>query len=347
MWASLVILLIQSASAQLLPPTVGAYHGAYADFGPMANDVSVEKIQDFERLAGKRIVWAYFANDWLDGNIAFPQKNVEECKKAQVIPYIRLMPWVAAKAQATKSDPIFSMDAFLNGNHDPALQLYALAAKNAGTQLILEFGPEVNGDWFPWNGRWNGAGKTKGYGDPAWPDGPEKFRDVYRHIINIFRQAGVKNVTWVFHVDTAWIPRASWNEAKNYYPGDDYIDWIGLSVFGAQLPTHRWSLFLPKLQSFNEDLDLISKIKPVMISEFAAIENRRTTSYKESWIKQALQSIELGLAPRIKGVSYWHSIGWYADGSASFRIDSSVEAQRSYQDMIQSSFWLTKGLFNE
>ena len=35
---------------------------------------------------------------------------------------------------------------------------------------------------------------------PNFPDGPERFRDAYRHIIDLFRKEGVKNITWCFHV---------------------------------------------------------------------------------------------------------------------------------------------------
>ena len=51
--------------------------------------------------------------------------------------------------------------------------------------MLVEFGTEMNGFWFPWNGKWNGAGATTGYGDPALPDGPERFRDAYRHVHDV------------------------------------------------------------------------------------------------------------------------------------------------------------------
>jgi Glycosyl hydrolase family 26 len=341
------LFLTQVAFAQLLPPEQGAYQGAYADFGDMANEVSVERISEFEGLSGKKMVWAYFANDWLEGKIEFPQYNVDECIKAKVIPYIRLMPWSESKAQATEKDPLLSMDQFLNGDHDEALRQYALQAKDAGTQLMMEFGPEVNGYWFPWNGQWNGGGRKKNYGDPSWPDGPEKFRDVFRRIIDIFRKENVKNVTWVFHVDTAWLPRSEWNEAHYYYPGDDYIDWIGLSVFGAQLPNHSWSMFLPKFLSFEDQLNKISLTKPVLISEFGVIESRLSSSLKAIWLEEALKAVEMGHAKRVKGINYWNSSGWLPDRKASFRIDSSPEALESYRKNILSDFWLTEGIFNE
>lgn len=343
---TLFYILSNLTSAQLIPPEYGAYQGAYGDFGPMGNEVSVDLIKEYESLSQKKMVWAYFANDWLDGNITFPQSNVDECLKANVIPYIRIMPWSQAKAQATGSDPIFSMDNFLSGQHDDKLKAYAQATKAVNSHVIIEFAPEVNGDWFPWNGKWNGGSRTKRYGDPAWPDGPEKFRDVYRNIITLFKNEGVKNVTWIFHVDTAWLPRSSWNQAYYYYPGDDYIDWIGLSVFGAQLPHHQWTLFGPKLESFTEQLNKISTTKPVMITEFGAIENKNSKSYKKNFIQQALQSIEDGQFPRVKAINYWHSSGWLSDGTASFRIDSSPEALEAYRTHMARDFWLTEGVFN-
>lgn len=90
----------------------------------------------------------------------------------------------------------------------------------------------------PWSGRYDGAGATS-FGDPTWPDGPEHYRDAYRHIIDIFRQEGATNVTFVFQtntIDGGYLPGSYWEpfqQMKHYYPGDDYIDWLGLSAAGS------------------------------------------------------------------------------------------------------------------
>ena len=65
----------------------------------------------------------------------------------------------------------------------------AAAAKEFDSPLIVEFGPEMNGWWYPWNGYWNGGGETNAYGDSSLPDGPERFRDAYRHIIDVMRKS--------------------------------------------------------------------------------------------------------------------------------------------------------------
>ena len=77
---------IITQAAKVLPPAFGLYHGAYADFGPLASDVKVESIKKFETHAGKKIAWAYFANDWIDGKINFPLSNVEALEKRLQFP---------------------------------------------------------------------------------------------------------------------------------------------------------------------------------------------------------------------------------------------------------------------
>lgn len=326
------------ADLKILPPSQGAYHGAYADFGALEDQVSPEAIENFEKLAGKKIAWAYFSNHWLDGKIIFPSQAVEVCREKGVIPYIRLLPW--SRIRHNRRDPIFSMQALVDGKFDSALREWARAARDSGGPMMLEFGPEVNGDWFPWNGRWNGAGATRAYGDPKVPDGPERFRDAYRHVIELFRSEGANQVTWVIHVDVSASPQAAWNDFRYYYPGDEYIDWVGLSAFGAQLPTHSWSLFPRHLKEFLPKVEAVTQ-KPILISEYAVIEDAQDSLRKAQWIRQALQSVSRGLYKQIKGMSYWHSPGWLPERKANFRIDSAPASLEAYQHEIQQPFWLS------
>jgi hypothetical protein len=73
------------------------------------------------------------------------------------------------------------------------------------------------------------------YGDPAWPDGPERIRDMYMHVIDIFREEGVRNVTWFMYAGSNYMSYGpiddTWGHPKYYFPGDAYIDWVGQSVY--------------------------------------------------------------------------------------------------------------------
>ncbi|MFW5739455.1 MAG: hypothetical protein ACOC1F_03720 [Myxococcota bacterium] len=79
------------------------------------------------------------------------------------------------------------------------------------------------------------------YGDPTLPDGPERLRDAYRHVVDIFREEQVANVTWFMYAGSAYmgigdkspeeIARLDEVHPRFFYPGDDYVDWIGTSLY--------------------------------------------------------------------------------------------------------------------
>jgi hypothetical protein len=64
------------------------------------------------------------------------------------------------------ADPHFPLRSIDSGAWDPELRRWCDGARDAGIPLLVEFGTDVNGDWFPWNGRWNGGGRRDGY-DPV------------------------------------------------------------------------------------------------------------------------------------------------------------------------------------
>ena len=64
------------------------------------------------------------------------------------------------------------------------------------------------------------------------------------------RQEGAANILWVFHANNDDNPQAPWNRLENYYPGDEYIDLVGVSVYGALTPLEEeWPEFRPAMDS--------------------------------------------------------------------------------------------------
>ena len=190
------------------------------------------------------------------------------------------------------ADPNFSMRSIARGDWDDQLTEWCEDAAETGIPLLAEFGTEVNGFWFPWNGRWNGAG---GYSwrDNALYDGPESFQLAYRHIVDLCREAGANDITWFFHVDVGGWPQAEWNDAWNYYPGDDYVDWIGLSDYGPQKPGQPWESFHSRMDGFIYDLTgELGTDKPLAVLEYgaAAAPSRTQQARKARWISDAATS---------------------------------------------------------
>jgi hypothetical protein len=259
---------VSVASGKLAVPSSGVYHSAYPDFGGTEDMVTAQRIKDFEVLAEKDTVWAYFSNNWYD-SMRFPSVAVKIIHSEGKVPFIRMMP--RSNFDVGGPDPVYTMQRIIDGDFDALLTTWAIEAKDTGIPLLVEFGTEVNGNWFPWNGQYNGGSESTIYGDPNQADGPERFRDAYRHIIDIFNKNSVDNITWFFHVDADGSPATSWNEISQYYPGDGYIDWIGLSVYGAQESDEEFQSFVDIMDDAYAVITTIAD-KPIAILEFAVTE---------------------------------------------------------------------------
>jgi hypothetical protein len=313
----------QQSGKKIAPPESGIYVGAFPDMGGTEDSVTYARLKAFENLTGQMPVWVYFSNNWF-GSIKFPKKEVKIIKEFGSIPFIRLMP--RSDYLENKSDPIYSLQKIIDGKFDKALKTWATDAKKYGEPLMVEFGTEVNGNWFPWSGVHNGKN-------------PEKFKDAYIHIIELFRDEDVNNITWVFHVNYDSSPDEKWNTMSAYYPGDEYIDWIGMSIYGAQNKDDEWTNITDVFEEAYKNLSSISKNKPLAVFEFGVVEHEK----KPEWIKAFFELIKSEKYSRIKGISYWHSRWENEDGSYSnMRLDSSPEALKVYQDAISDKFFMTK-----
>ena len=47
---------------------------------------------------------------------------------------------------------------------------------------------------------------------------------------------GADNLQWVWHVNWLDEPEAKWNPFENYFPGENYCDWVALSAYGPTTP---------------------------------------------------------------------------------------------------------------
>lgn len=252
----------------LTAPENGIYHAAFPDFGGTEDLVSEFRINSFTALVEKDIVWAYFSNNWYD-SISFPDSAVMKINSTGKIPFIRMM--ARANFDEGGPDAIYTMQRIIDGDFDEQLHEWAKKARVTNIPLLVEFGTEVNGDWFPWNGNYNGGGICTDYGDPKLADGPERFVDAYKHIIDICNDNNANNITWFFHVDAYGEPEKQWNQFINYYPGDKYIDWIGVSVYGPQEPGEDYQKFSEIMDDVYSNLTSLSE-RPLAILEIAITE---------------------------------------------------------------------------
>lgn len=129
------------------------------------------------------------------------------------------------------------------GRADAYLSSYAAAVRSFGHPVIISFGHEPNGPWYPW-----------GTHTPA-----ADYVAAWRHIVDVFRSQGADNVEWLWAVN---IGRLS--QMNGRYPGASYIDWIGVTGYYAA----SWSDFASsQLASSITYIRKLAPGKPVIITE--------------------------------------------------------------------------------
>ncbi len=121
-----------------------------------------------------------------------------------------------------------------SGGYDSDIRSYAEQVRAFRCYVVLSFGHEMNGWWYPW-----GLPRTT----------PRTFKAASRHIHDIFAAERVRNVIWSWdptHQYSQYQPGKTAYPAAGWYPGDKYVDWIGIDgyfgggqnfddVFGFQL----------------------------------------------------------------------------------------------------------------
>jgi hypothetical protein len=329
-----------TSPVEVVIPEQGAYTGAFMDFGDEEDDVSLEIIEDFEQMVGKHQAIIASSSYW--GEQSFPTANLNVIWRHGSLPLVFWSPWDKPYEQNRGPDR-FSLAKIVDGTWDSYIDKWADAAKAFGHPMIVAFGDEMNGDWFPWSGIY--------YGGDEWVEqehnwmGPENFQNAYRHVVDRVRARGATNVKWMFHVNNYSYPLDTWNFAPAYYPGSDYVDWLGLSVYGQQFRDEP-NPDIPSLVDWPyREISGIDPAKPVMIAEWATgdfpFSPDAQGMRKPEWIKQALDLFRTRY-PRVKAAVYWHERWQNADQSYSnLRVNSSTEALQAYREGIANPHWLS------
>lgn len=205
------------------------------------------------------------------------------------------------------------MKAVAEGRFDAYIDKWALDAKNFGAPFFLRLGHEMNDPYrYPW-----GPQNNK----------PEDFIAAWRHVVDRFRKAGAKNAIWL------WSPHPAYTNYADFYPGHDYVDWIGTTVinYGTVATWSQWWTFNDIFNKFYAELSLYKK--PIIITEFGSL---NVGGDRAGWFKQALDSLPQKF-PAVKAVIYFHTASdnttTYKTLDWSFRNDDKVLAaiRRSYK----------------
>src|SRR4051794_37470473 len=235
---------------------------------------------------------AVWFDSWGTGN-AFNAADAKSLWSQGVVLHYTWEPWNTALGV---SDPNqIHLQDIINGRWDTYIKARGAEFAAAGVPIMVRWGHEFNGNWYPW-------GIVNNNSNPAL------YVSAYRHVHDLVVAAGATNVQWIWCFGNGSTPDASYNDPAQSYPGDAYVDWVGIDGYNWGLgPSwdpagNYWTSFDSLYANAYSRAHSIAPKRPVMIGEIASSEDGGN---KAQWINDMSATLQSGRYPDLKLISYF------------------------------------------
>ena len=202
---------------------------------------------------------------------------------------------------------------------------------------------EMNGFWYPWSGKANGSNLAA----------TALYKQAFIRVHTIFQNTGATKVKFYFCVNNYSTTAGgganeSWNDMLNYYPGDQYVDYIGADVYNFAKNDPNVGSFASLYAEFQTKFGSVSS-KPVIIGETGCADvgtgaGDSTNTYvsgsdvnKAAWLNAMATAINTQYT-NIVAVVFFN-----IDKERRWQADSSSTALTAFQNMITGPRWITNG----
>lgn len=229
-----------------------------------------------------------------------PVGSLNAIDAAGEVPVIALEPWDPSKGP---NQPAWSLSTTIAGDHDADYKRWADRLASLPYKVILRPMSEMNGNWYPW--AVGADGNTV-----------QQYIKAWRHIYNLFEEAGATNVWWMFAPTT---PYPGSTPIAQVFPGLRYVNVLGIDGYnwgddGVSMawvdPAALFSEPIRELRALNTGL-------PIMIAEMGSAEDDSDPARKADWIMGFFDYVEH--VPGLTGF-IWFDIDkekdWRANSSA-------------------------------
>lgn len=214
----------------------------------------------------------------------------------------------------------------IEGHFDSFFTDWAKQIKQVDGIVLLRILHEFNGDWYPWcivNNDKN----------------PELLIKAFRHIHAIFKTQDVTNVRFIWCPNSVSYPQEKWNFILEAYPGDEYVDFVGLDIYNGAGKSLLWRSF--RKEGIENYFILTQNFpdKPIFVCETASRERKTTepkaAQDKAGWIRQTSEALTSDMS-KIKLLTWFNE-------KESFKISSSINSQGAYLDYILKNDYFKSG----
>ena len=209
----------------------------------------------------------------------------------------------------------------LSGAYDSMIRARARSLRALDKPVFLRFGWEMNGNWSPYDGTHANT--------PGTTDGPGKYIQAWRRIHSLFDAEGATNVVWVWCPNATDVPAQPWNHWSRYYPGDAFVDWVGVDAYNWGT-THTWSSWTSLASTISGIYADYGSRKPIMVAETASTEQGGD---KSAWIRSLRSTLKTRF-PSIAALVYFDQAK-----ETSWQVDSSPPSLAAFRGLANDPYF--------
>jgi hypothetical protein len=153
--------------------------------------------------------------------------------------------------EGKNSGIVYELHDIAEGKHDELILNYFNQLKEicGDTQIIIRFDhememrPTYGSPWSPWQGK------------------PFEYIQAWRHVVTLARNSSFENFKWL------WSPNRADQYVHDYYPGGEYVDYVGMTL---NHPTLTGTIYGSFEQFYAPNKEVLESFgKPIIIGEAA------------------------------------------------------------------------------
>lgn len=284
--AGFAFVVATSQSATAAPPGAMPF-GAYDPGGDFSEDPEVS----IEHLF---LPWEdVFLPSLIDADIYAKERN------RAILTTIEPWTWNVDE----RNDPFILRDSLLSGRYDGYMRAICAVLGTMESPITIRWAQEMD----DFSGQFIWA---------QWE--PQEYVAAFRRVVDVCRAEAPE-------INVMWSP-LGFENLPEYYPGDDYVDLVGVSVFGLQ----KWEkTILGQERSFVEILTpryerAVQFGKPVVVAELGYVGDQGYVDKWENEVRQIYPQF-----PRLVGVIYFNQSEVYpwpdGFGLPDWRINERIE----------------------
>ncbi|WP_083971527.1 glycoside hydrolase family 26 protein [Actinoplanes awajinensis] len=287
--AAAVAVVVTEAGAAAAGREVTRYTGVFRDGDPAAVAADVTAMYG---VTPASVMWF---DSWASGR-PFPVQQARQLWRRGIMPHYTWEPWDTTLGA---NDPAqIHLADIVGGAWDDYIVARAREFAAVRQPILVRWGHEFNGNWYPWGIANNGAD-------------PSAYVRAYRHVHDLVQAAGARNVQWVWAFNNGSSPAEPYNDPAGAYPGDAYVDWVGIDGYNWGLgpswdpAADHWTSFDATFAAAYATARAVAPRKPVMLGEFASTEDGGD---KARWLREMDTTLRSGAYPDLKLLTYFDVI---------------------------------------